>query len=210
VLVLGVSLGLEVEGRIGPVGLKFLEEHAESIFLVADSPAVGSIYDREDWSANVWGRITSSTTNLLVGEGYGRPLIDYEGKQGVPVRQPHNTHLSILARLGLVGIVFWLTFNLSILRRFLRALRSPLVQRDKSYSLILWLFTFYVLDMITAAVQPHLEFSHGSMPLYFFVGFALSMLRSAAPDALSVPRRFPSEQGDKGFRAVASAGHSPA
>jgi hypothetical protein len=187
VLVLGVSLGIEVQGRIGPVGPRFLEEHAESLFLVGGSPAVGSIYDRGEWGAEAWGRATASTANFLVGEGYGRPLIDVQTDAGVPIRQPHDTHLSFLARLGLVGFALWVAFNLSIVRGFLRALRSRSAHQDKSYRLVLWLFAFYVLQMITATVQPYLEFSHGSIPFYFFAGFALSLLPTPRPFPLPHP-----------------------
>lgn len=45
-------------------------------------------------------------------EGFGKPLLEHMAtRQGVAVRQPHNTHLSVLARLGLVGVAFWILFH---------------------------------------------------------------------------------------------------
>jgi len=177
VLVLGVSLGIEVQGRIGPVRPGFLEEHAESLFLVPGSPAVGSINDREKWTTDLWARVTSSTTNLLVGEGFGLPLIDFQTPEGVPVRQPHNTSLSVLARLGLVGMLPWTLFHLCIIGRFLRTLRRRGSFDKQSSSLVLWLLMFYVTIMLTTSVQPLLEFSYGAIPFYFLMGFALRLMR---------------------------------
>jgi len=170
------SIGeLRLQGRLGPVTPAFLQEHAQSLLLEPGTPGLGTIYGRWQWYTEVWDRAQSSTTNLLVGEGFGTPLIDFKGPGGVAVRQPHNTHLSVLARLGLVGLAFWTLFHLSIIARFLRALLLRPRLDAKMRALILWLFLFYVLAMIVTTVQPYLEFSYGAIPFYFFVGLALGI-----------------------------------
>jgi O-antigen ligase len=137
------------------------------------------------WYSEVWERARSTPTNLLVGEGFGKPLLEHTvTKQGVAVRQPHNTHLSVLARLGLVGVAFWMLFHFLLVRRFVHVLRRR-GQLDKKHSdLMLWLFIFYILFMLVTSVQPYLEFSYGAIPFYFLTGFALGIMRSP----LSAPR----------------------
>jgi hypothetical protein len=174
-------LGVRIPGRIGPVNLAFLEAHARSLLLEPGAPAEGSIEGRERWYADVWDRVQSSATNLLFGEGFGEPLtssvVSFAGNEGVAVRQPHNTALSILARLGVLGLSVWALFHLFILKRFVSAFRSRSRLGQKWYGLILFLFFFYVLSMLVTSVQPSLEFSEGAIPFYFLMGFALGVMR---------------------------------
>lgn len=169
--------GLHLEGRMGPVTTQFLEDQLSSLALVRGAPGNASIEDREKWYPEVLRRVTSSTANLLVGEGFGKPLIDFRTPEGVQVRQPHNTSLSVLARLGLAGLVLWVLFHLCIVGRFLRTLRRRASLDKQSSSLVLWLFLFYVTCMFVTSVQPLLEFSYGAIPLYFLTGFALGFMR---------------------------------
>ena len=174
--------GIELRGRVGPASFSFLQDHVRSLSGVPGSPGVGTIYHRLEWYSEVWERARSTTTNLLVGEGFGEPLIDFEIAGGVQVRQPHNTHLSVLARLGLVGLAIWAFFHFLIVRRFVHVLRRR-SQLDKKHSdLMLWLFIFYILSMLVISVQPYLEFSFGAIPFYFLMGFALGFMRRQLED----------------------------
>ena len=177
VILLISVLGIQLAGRVGPVSGSFLFEHAQSLSGAKDTPAVGSIYDRENWYAEVWKRIGSSTTTVLVGEGFGQTLIDFTTPEGVAVRQPHNSHLTVLARLGALGLTLWILFHIFVLKSFIYALRRR-AQLDATVSdFILWLFLFYVLNMISSSVQPGFEFSHGAIPFYFLMGLALGIIR---------------------------------
>lgn len=176
-LLLTSVFGLELTGRVGPVNLTFLREHASSLLGQRDAPAAGTIDDRRDWYGEVWGRLRSDSTALLFGEGFGKPLIDWYSAPGVATRQPHNSHLSVLARMGIVGAVVWLAFHYSILRRFAHAFRARAHVEPKLFALVMWLFLLYVILTIEMSVQPGLEFSNGAIPFYFFMGFALGLIR---------------------------------
>jgi hypothetical protein len=174
-------LGIQISGRIGPVNLAFLEAHARSLLLQRGTPETGSIEDREQWYADVWKRTQSSATNLLVGEGFGEPLIAFVAddplNREVSVRQPHNTSLSVLARMGILGLSVWLLFHFFILKRFFSVFRRRSRLDRKSYALVMFLFFFYLLSMLLTHVQPVLEFSFGAIPFYFMMGFALGFMR---------------------------------
>lgn len=183
VLIEGVAvLGVTIPGRVGPVDFGFLEEQAKSVFSVG-KPGGGmeDDADRKDWYGQVWRRITASPVSMLWGEGFGEPLIDfrsYSGERtGIAVRQPHNSTLSVLARLGLLGLAVWMIFHFLILRSFYKGLRARSLLDDVSGDLLLWLLCLYLLFMVTASVQPLLEFSHGAVPFYFLMGFALGIVR---------------------------------
>ncbi|HUZ48087.1 MAG TPA: hypothetical protein VMW54_15750 [Terriglobia bacterium] len=170
--------GLRIEGRVGPVSDQFIKEHLLSLLGRRDTPAVGSIYDREDWYEQTKTRIEShSTAALLIGEGFGFPLIDFVTPTGVPVRQPHNSNLTVLLRLGLLGLGFWIAFNVIVLTRFIRALKNKRSMDRFSANVVLWLFLYYLICFIEWSVQPGLEFSAGAITVYFLVGFALGTMR---------------------------------
>ncbi len=174
-------LGIQISGRIGPVNLEFLEAHARSLLLQRGTPETQTLEDRADWYAQVWRRTASSATNLLVGQGFGEPLIDFVTddpvNKDITIRQPHNTSLSVLARMGLLGLSVWLIFHLIVLKRFFSVYRRRSRLDRKAYELVMFLFFFYLLSMFFTHVQPALEFSFGAIPFYFMTGFALGFMR---------------------------------
>ncbi len=182
VLLISSVAGIRIEGRVGLVNDQFLEEHFLSLLGRRNTPAVGSIYDRENWYEQTKTRIEDhGTAALLVGEGFGFPLIDFATPTGVPVRQPHNSNLTVLLRLGLLGLGFWIAFNVILLTRFLRALKNRRSMDRFSANVVLWLFLYYLICFIEWSVQPGLEFSAGSITFYFLAGFALGTMRRQGP-----------------------------
>jgi hypothetical protein len=180
VLVLSTAvsvLGIKLQGRMGPVDVSFLEEHAKTVLAIGDANTLMSHdVDRADWYGQVWNRVTSSPSNLFVGEGFGQALIHFANEQGIPVRQPHNSSLTVLARLGFVGLTFWLLFIGMVLVRCVRFLRTP-YRSAAVFGLVLWLFLSIIVALLEASVQPAFEFSHGAIPFYFLVGLAIGLMR---------------------------------
>jgi O-antigen ligase/polysaccharide polymerase Wzy-like membrane protein len=179
VLTAGLSaLGVKLQGRMGPVDASFIEEHAKTMLSIGTTNALASHeVDRADWYGQVWGRITSSPVNLVVGEGFGQALIHFENEQGIPVRQPHNSSLTVLARLGFVGLLFWLLFIALFVVRCVRFLRAPYASAV-AFALVLWLFVQTIVVLMESSVQPLFEFSHGAIPFYFLVGLAIGLMRN--------------------------------
>jgi O-antigen ligase len=177
VLVL-TTLGIEVTGRIGIVSLDFLKEHVRGISGAEDTP--GS-HGRGDWFEQAFRHFRE---HPVVGEGFGMVLIDFtdwDHAENAAVRQPHNSNLSVLARLGTIGFVPWVAFHLYVLRRFLYAFRQRRYCEKRLADLIVWLFMVYVIYMISASVEAQFEFPSGSIPFYFFVGLALGLIRYQIP-----------------------------
>jgi O-antigen ligase len=134
--------------------------------------------DRGDWYQEVWDQVRSSPSNLAVGVGFGQVLINFENEQGIPVRQPHNSSLTVLARVGFVGLSIWLLFIGLVIVRYVRFLRTPYITAGVS-TLVLWLFLQFILTLLDASVQPSLEFSHGAIPFYFLLGLGFATMRSS-------------------------------
>ncbi len=186
-LVLVTVLGFSIPGRVGPVTSKFVKEYAGTLLEIGDRQREwGTDADRQKWFDQVWSDSTSSMSNFIWGRGFGEPLIDFRQRNGVPVRQPHNSTLSIFARLGLLGLIAWLCFLSVILKRFAVAI----LHRDRlgqpTATLVIWLFCLLIVNLLFTTVQPAFEFSHGAITFYFFVGFSLGFLRSQR-ERLSAP-----------------------
>ncbi len=169
------SFNVNISGRLGPIEPGFFVSHFESIFLKPGTPGEGSARWRLELLSEIWDRWTSSKTTILVGEGFGEPIIDFSLGE-VAVRQPHNTHLTVLVRLGLIGMVIWVILHYRIISLFFRGIKFY-PKGTFEYNVVLWFFIFYVLGMLLTTVQPWLEFSYGAIPFYMLIGFALGFIK---------------------------------
>lgn len=169
--------GIEISGRITHVDAAYFFDHLQSLIMKGDSAGIGSNQWRVDVLQQTILRWRSSIGNMVYGEGFGQPLIEFYTNEGIEVRQPHNTHVSILARLGAIGLLLWTWFVVALFMRIwlsLRALRSMdgFTQRQ-----LLVLFVFLLLGLLYTSVQPWLEFSYGAIPFFVVAGFTLGYLR---------------------------------
>lgn len=167
--------GLRISGRIGEVNLDFLEAHLRSIETSEGTPG-SSVESRFSMADEA---LQHFFAHPVLGEGFGRPLLtDIDQTNGVVTRVPHNSSLSYLARLGLIGFVIWIAFHFLLIKRFISVLRQRNTCDDKRLSaFVLWLFLFYVLFMITSLVEGPFEAPSGAVQFYFFMGFALGLMR---------------------------------
>jgi len=176
VIFLVTSLGgFKIAGRIGEVNLDFFEAHLRSVQTSEGTPgsAVESRFDMADQAFRHF------LAHPVVGEGFGRPLLtDIDMTNGAVTRIPHNSSLTYLARLGLIGFVIWIAFHFVLIKRFISVLRRRSSSDDKLVStFVLWLFLFYVLFVNVSLVEGPFEFPSGAVPFYFFMGFALGLMR---------------------------------
>jgi O-antigen ligase len=182
VLLLASSLGgFEIPGRMGPVNLEFFEEHIRSLSTSEGTPG-SSVESRFSMAEEAFQHFLA---HPVVGEGFGLPLIsevDKNQDQGAITRVPHNSSLTYLARLGVIGFAVWIAFHFCIISRFVYGLRLRRTSGDNRLSgFVLWLFLFYVLFMIGSLVEAAFEFPSGAVPFYFLMGLALGLIRWQLP-----------------------------
>jgi O-antigen ligase len=171
------ALGINVKGRVMDLSGDSLEEHAVSVFAVTNEHnRLGQDEDRLDWINQVWKDTVADSPTLLFGQGFGKPLIDFE-RDGVPVREPHNSTVAVFGRLGILGVSVWLLFHGLVLGRLATFIRKTRGVGNETRDFVVWLFAFYVLALILSLVQPTLEFSHCAIPLYFLLGVGLGIAR---------------------------------
>lgn len=173
-LILVTISGVEINGRIGPVSLSFLEDHLRSI-TGEKVTAASSVESRVDFAGDVMRHIRA---HPIVGEGFGQPLIDYiDEETGAVVRVPHNSHLTVMARLGFIGAMVWLSFNACLLLRFAYAYRHRKFWEQPFGEFALWGFLYYVVFMIESLVEGPLEVPATAIPFYFFLGLTAGVIR---------------------------------
>jgi O-antigen ligase len=181
VIFLVTSLGgLKISGRIGEVNLDFFKAHLRSVHTSEGTPG-SSVESRFSMADQAFQHFLA---HPVLGEGFGQPLLtDIDETSGAVTRMPHNSSLSYLARLGLIGFVIWIAFHFILIKRFINVLRQRNTCDDKRLSaFVLWLFLFYVLFMTCSLVEAPFEFPSGAVPFYFFMGFALGLMRWHSSD----------------------------
>ncbi len=171
-------IGLQIEGRLGQaVSVEFFINHflaiggIESEGLIASA---GGVSQRLGWWLNLYDRWTSSASTFLFGLGYGFPLIDFGVAHGVAVREPHNSYISILARIGLLGGIVWIWMHILMLRVWQSAYKMcrQMRWRDGENRLLI-LMAFFIITWVYAIGEDAFEKSFIAIPYYFFWGIVL-------------------------------------
>jgi len=135
------------------------------------------------WRLTWWRRIWDYTFDgpyFWSGKGYGINLADSDGFQvgtrDEPLRSPHNSHLTFLARSGVPGFLLWLllqgTWAISMLRAHFRARRlgSPWS------GLFAWLLTYWIAFVVEAGFDVSLEGPMMGVPFWTVFGLGWGSL----------------------------------
>jgi O-antigen ligase len=154
----------------------------ESIFKDnQNSKLEGTKEYRLEW----WKYIANYTFNgpyFWGGKGFGVNLADSDGFQVTSdgsLRAPHNSHVTVLARMGVPGLVIWvamlLTFGLSLLNGFFRTTRAGLLHWAGING---WILVYWIAMCINASFDPYLEGPQGGIWFWSIIGLGLFALRA--------------------------------
>ena len=135
----------------------------------------------------------------LARGGYGFPLIDFLGSENQIVREPHNSYLSILGRIGLAGVILFTWGHILLVRAWFRAFT---LCRRVGYRLgwdrLLLFMVYFVLVWINTVGEVTLEKPIIAIPYYFFWGIVVHygqhlkrQLAGTRIAASASPRRHP-------------------
>jgi hypothetical protein len=137
------------------------------------------------WRLAWWRQIWSYTVNgsyFWMGKGYGINLADSDGFQvgtrEEPLRSPHNSHLTFLARSGVPGFILWIALQaawaISMLRAFVQAKKSG----SGWAGLFAWLLAYWLAFLIEAGFDVSLEGPMAGIPFWtvFGVGWGSQLL----------------------------------
>jgi len=136
-----------------------------------------------------WNKIIDYTFGgqyFWVGKGFGVNLATVDGFQqatDTSLRSPHNSHLSVLARMGVPAFFLWIIlqglFALLLLRAMLAHRRAGDSQLAKVAA---WVLVFWTAIMVNTSFDPYLEGPQGGIWFWALFGLGLVVMRL-------VPRR---------------------
>jgi hypothetical protein len=130
-----------------------------------------------------WDTIINETFNgpyFWTGRGFGVNLADVEGFPSLDqvLRDPHNTHLSVLARMGVPGFVLWILLQGAFALLLLRALLAFRRTGDQQLAAVAaWVLVFWTAMMVDTAFDPYLEGPQGGIWFWVLFGLGLVLMR---------------------------------
>lgn len=133
-----------------------------------------------------WSAIVDYTVYgpyFWTGKGFGVNLADDDGFQGTldhSLRAPHNSHLSVLARMGVPGFALWLLLQGAFFIGVLRALRAHRRADDRTMAgLGAWVLIVWAAMMVVTSFDPYLEGPQGGIWFWSIFGLGLVVMRLA-------------------------------
>lgn len=170
--------GLDIEGRLGQkISLTFLRNHFLAIFGIESDGVVASargVAQRIGWWRDLMGYWTNNIGTIFFGMGYGLPLIDFKMNYGVIVREPHNSYISIIARLGIIGAIAWIWMHVILIKVWHRTYKKAVdIGWQEGQNRLLILMVFFILIWIFAIGEDAFEKPFNAIPYYFFWGIVL-------------------------------------
>jgi hypothetical protein len=143
-----------------------------------------------EWRLRLWDAVFDDVVNEspFIGFGPGPDLGELYGvsgpQTGPPLRNPHNSHLGVTARMGFVGaglwVVLWLVWV--IVLHGVRA-RFRAAGRPQEAGFVGWLVVVALATLINAVFDPTLEGPQVGVWLWmiFGTGVGVSALAAAGP-----------------------------
>jgi len=146
--------------------------------------SIVGVSDRQDlegtksWRLAWWRTITDYTLNgdyFWQGKGYGVNLADSDGFQvgtrDEPLRSPHNSHLTFLARSGVPGFTLWVVVQVlwfcMMLRGYLQASRHRLELWPGFFA---WISAYWLAFTVSASFDVFLEGPMAGIPFWSLFG----------------------------------------
>jgi hypothetical protein len=166
-----------------PATLQQMIENLLSIFgSSSDSGLEGSKQFRLAW----WGEIVDYTVfgkYFWTGKGFGVNLADADGFQSTvdhSLRSPHNSNMTVLARMGVPGLILWLLlqglFGIGLLRATLAFRRAGYRHLTLIGGLV---FAYWLAMMVDTSFDPYLEGPQGGIWFWTIFGLGLVVMRIA-------------------------------
>lgn len=168
-----------------PATIAQLIENIASVFGSADD---GGLEGTKQFRLAWWGTIIDYTVfgeHFWTGKGFGINLADDDGFQSTSdgsLRAPHNSHLTVLARMGVPGFALWAllqgAFGIGLLRATLRHRRTGSLPIAMTGA---WVLAYWVAMMVDTSFDPYLEGPQGGIWFWAIIGLGLVVMRLERP-----------------------------
>jgi hypothetical protein len=166
-----------------------LNQLSNSVISMVGDSGRSELENTKTWRLNWWSKIWDYTVDgpyVWTGKGYGINLADSDGFQvGTredPLRSPHNSHLTFLARSGVPGFALWIALQLTwagmIFHSYWRACR---LHADEWSAFFIWVLAYWLAFMVAAGFDVFLEGPMAGIPFWALFGLgwgSITLFRS--------------------------------
>jgi hypothetical protein len=193
------AFDFRISGRLTTeISLSFFVDHILSIFGIGSgvlTAAADGVDLRLGWWYRIYDQLTADEVTLITGLGFGIPLTNFSDTLGVTTREPHNSVISVTARLGLIGIFAWIWMQVELFRAGFRAFRDcRRTGRTDLANLILVVLAFAVLVLSSCFGEDTMEKPYYAIPYYAFWGVALRIAYQLRVEAARGHRAYSAPQ----------------
>jgi len=171
--------GIEIHGRLGQVAsMDFIVRQFWAIFGVESlglENAVEGVGHRLGWWVDLYHQWSESPFYVLFGMGYGIPLIDYILAGGIVVRDPHNSVITEIARLGIFGGGAMLMVQWFLVKTGLKTYKYSIKHQVGSKNLIPAILLYSVFVLVFAQTEDAFQKPFFTVSYYFLFGVLLKI-----------------------------------
>jgi hypothetical protein len=161
-----------------------LQQLIDNLLSVFGSSSDRNLEGTKQFRLAWWGKIVDYTVfgkYFWTGKGFGVNLADSDGFQtnaDDSLRSPHNSEMTVLARMGVPGLLLWVllqgAFGIGILRATLAHRRAGDLQIAAVGA---WILAYWVAMMVNTSFDPYLEGPQGGIWFWVIFGLGLVVMR---------------------------------
>lgn len=189
-IMVGAVVLLLVIGLLGNVRIALFEGREVSVEQLLSNlssvidPDAGGFRQRTttEWRLEIWASVFRdvSTEFPLTGFGPGPDLgerYNITTDPTTPLRNPHNSHVGVLARSGFVGVTLWFTLFVIWSAELLMSRGRLLARgRPREAGIPVWLLVSIPTILVNAVFDPTLEGPQVAWWLWAMVGFGIAFV----------------------------------
>jgi hypothetical protein len=158
----------------------------ENFLSIFGASSAGGLEGTRAFRLAWWSAIVDYTVfgpYFWAGKGFGVNLADDDGFQPTldhSLRAPHNTTMTVLARMGVPGLTLWLFLQGAFAIGVLRAIRAH--RRANEWMIAglgAWVLIIWAAMMVDTSFDPYLEGPQGGIWFWAIVGLGLVVMRLA-------------------------------
>ena len=136
-----------------------------------------------EWRLEWWKKIVGYTFQgkyFWTGKGFGLNLADDDGFQVLEdrsLRSPHNSHLTVLARMGVPGFAAWIFLQIGFASAmWLKGIRHKLRNNAPLGNLYLFVLSAWLASVANASFDVALESPQSGIWFWSLIGFGMSLM----------------------------------
>jgi hypothetical protein len=177
---LEIDVGQAFHQNTRPVSAQQFIDNFQSVLSGSDQQDLAG---SREWRLRWWSTVVDYTifgNYFWGGKGFGINLADDDGFQVLnddSLRSPHNGHVTVLARSGVIGLTVWVVLHLTFLVTMLHAyLNLHRLGQDWWARVTLWVLAYWSAFMVNAAFDVFLEGPQGGIWFWSVMGVGMALV----------------------------------